>query len=271
MKKGIFLLLFFVQIAALALAQPCKRDSSILQLPDSILLLPRPYAPSYPFVDTKPVCINEPYLQDATLKLLDTVTVPGFGMAGLDKIEIAATGAITNLPTGLSYTCDPPNCVFEENTLGCIQIKGTATAANALGQRDVGIKLKVFTTLIPGFGIDLTFPGSVAPNSHFYLDVRAQGQCTISADDLDGTIGSVKNAPNPFTGSTQIMVESLVNGDFTFEVFDLVGQRLHTRPIRLFEGSNSFEFDANGLAAGSYFYSIGNAEGKITKTLTIVK
>lgn len=271
MKKGIFLLLFFVQIATLALAQPCKRDSSILQMPDSILLLPRPYSPSYPFVDSKPVCINEPYLQDATLKLLDSVSVPTFGLVALDKIQIATTGAITNLPVGLSYTCDPPNCVFEENTLGCIQIKGTATAANALGQRDIGIILKVFTTLIPGFGIDLTFPGSVAPGSHFYLDVRAQGQCTISADDLGGTIGSVKNAPNPFTGSTQILVESLVNGDFTFEVFDLVGQRLHTQPIRLFEGSNSFEFDANGLAAGSYFYSIGNAEGKITKTLAVVR
>jgi hypothetical protein len=265
MKKGILLILAIFTLS-FANAQTCERDSSLLAT--GKLVAPAPFNPTTnPVIGTKPACINEQYFQPVTLNVQETFTLSGF-TAPLDSITMLATGAITGLPVGVSYVCDPPSCHFKKLTLGCILIKGTPTAANAPGNFELGISLKAYSPILPA-AIDLNFPGQIAPSDKFIIVVKPTGECSVSAKDLNGKIASVKNTPNPFNGSTEIQIESLTSGDFTFQVFDILGKRVYNDNIRMIEGSNQFTFDAGDLANGSYFYSISNPEGKVSRMMVV--
>jgi hypothetical protein len=265
MKKGILFILAIFTLT-FANAQSCERDSSVLVSGE--LVAPEPFNPTNnPIIGTAPACINEPYAQSVTLNVQDMFTLSGF-TAPLDSITMSATGAITGLPVGVSYVCDPPNCHFKKLTLGCILIKGTPTSANTPGNFELGISLKAFSPILPA-AIDLNFPGQIAPSDKFIIVVKPTGQCAVSAKDLNGKIASVKNTPNPFNGLTEIQIESLTSGDFTFQVFDILGKHVYSDNIRLIEGSNQFTFDGGDLASGSYYYSISNSDGKVSKMMVV--
>ena len=45
----------------------------------------------------------------------------------LDRVELETSGAVLGLPTGLTYGCNPPSCVFPKDTEGCVNLYGTPT------------------------------------------------------------------------------------------------------------------------------------------------
>ncbi len=257
MKKTLLLLLCLLTGMAYVNAQ-CMRDSSIYQT--DTLLSPFTWTPDAPNYNLALACIGKPYSQSVTFNV--PTEYSGFP---LTNVSIATTGAVTNLPTGVSYVCDPPNCVFPANTLGCILISGTPTAANpAPDTLDLGIAVNVGTALGT---FPLEFP---IGDQHYYLILQTAA-CIVGTNDLNGHIASVRNVPNPFSSMTQIEVGSYLAGDFRFEVFDMLGQRVYVEPIRLEEGINKFSFDAGYLANGSYIYSISNAEGKVSRLMAIAR
>lgn len=260
MKKALLccLLLFAVISASKAQVPPCKRDSSVLK-DTTTIIIPQPYLPTSPVYRMNEACINKPYLQYLTLEVPATLTVSGI-TAGLNSASIATTGAITNLPAGITYACDPPNCVFNTGTLGCLVLYGTPNMAKPTLPDTVELKIKasVSTTLFP-VPIAIDIPGPVVPGN-YYLIVKPAGAVCATTPVFDPVtrIESMKNTPNPFTGQTMISVESLESGEFLLEVFDLLGQRIHAQKVRLTEGSNQFTFDASHLANGTYVYSLSN-------------
>jgi len=264
MKKVLLLLLTVVCFSAVQ-AQTCVRDSSVLQN-DSVIIAPRPVTDTYPFYDLAQACIGQPYLQSFTLKVPASFTFQGFTLP-ITSAQIATTGAVSGQPVGITYLCDPPNCVFNANTLGCILLYGTPTAANVADTFSLAIAATINSSIGP---VPITFPGAVAPGSYF-LVLNAANNCSSSAYDLNSQIIDIKNQPNPFSGQTTIDVESIVTGDFQFEVFDLLGKRMHQQNIRLFQGNNQFTFDAGNLADGTYFYSLSNKEGKVTKVMVVAR
>jgi Secretion system C-terminal sorting domain len=243
----------------------CVRDSSILKKPDTELLAPAPYTPESPVFNLNVACISTAYSQSVTVRVPESFTTSGITLP-LTNASIATTGAVTNLPKGLSYVCDPPNCVFLAKTLGCILISGTPTAENAPGTFDLGINAKVQTALAP---IDITFPGTLAPGSHYYLILRSLANCTSGTNNLSDRVASVRNMPNPFTGRTTIEVEAITGGDYVFSVFDLLGRTIEQRQLRLDTGNNRFDFEASKLPRGAYRYAISNAEGVVTRMMIV--
>ena len=257
--KKVLPILITMMLATVSFAQNCVRDSSILQ---SGALLSPPYwdtvGRKYALADA---CINNPYNQSIT------VNVPlAFQNIPLSSVTIATSGAVSNLPVGLTYSCDPPNCVFAAGSLGCIRMFGTPTSANmAPDTLDLGLTVTVNTLL---GGIPLIFPSQLPGNNHYYLALKDE-QCLVGTFDPNADLGYIKASPNPFSAETVIYVESLIPGDFNFEVFNIVGTRVHARTVRMAVGENQIVFDGSELPSGSYFYSIGNVNGRIARPLII--
>ena len=258
MKKTLLLLLCLLHGMAYLSAQACMRDSSIYQT--DTLLSPATYTPQNMTYNLAQACIGQPYSQSVTFNV--PAEYQGFA---LSSVAVATTGAVTNLPVGLGYSCDPPNCTFAANSLACLLITGTPTAANAAPDTfDLGISVDVNVSL---GNFNLEFP---LGDDHYYMILQTAA-CPSGTHDLGGYVASVRNVPNPFTTLTQIEVGAYQAGDFRFEVFDLLGQRVYAEPIRLEAGLNKFSFDAGYLANGSYLYTISNAEGKVSRMMAIAR
>jgi len=262
MKKTLTMLFALVCALSLAAQAPmCMRDSVIYGT-DS-LLWPLPYTVADPNYNLNDACIDHPYNQSVTVNVPTSyLNIP------VTKVSIATTNAISDMPAGLTYACNPPNCEFAAGSLGCIVLYGTPTNANmAPDTFDLGITATVTTLLGP---IQLIFPGQVAAGSHFYLTLKTS-ECLVGNYDRGNQFTLLKNAPNPFGDQTLITAESLVAGDFQFEVFDLLGQRVHLQKLRLEIGRNEFTFDAGDLANGAYFYTLSNRDGKAVRRMVIAK
>ena len=263
--KKLLPLLFVVSFATTAFSQVCVRDSSILLT--GALLSPAYWDTITKQYNLNDACVNHPYNQSITINVPST-----FSGIPINFVSVPTTGAILDLPIGLTYTCDPPNCVFNKSTLACIRIFGTPTIANVPVPDTFDLKIKVTINASPLGVFALDFPEGIPnlPNPHYYLALKNE-QCLVGTYDQNSSLGYVKNAPNPFSNETTITVESIVPGDFQFEVFDLVGQRLHAQLSRLDAGVYEFSFDGSHLPNGSYFYSIGNRDGKVSRRLVVAR
>ncbi len=274
MKKTLlFLLPLFCVVALQAQTPQCMRDSSVLQDP-AVFVSP----PTYNDTAANPVyalavaCIGQPYAQSITVEVPTTFTQSGFTIM-INNVTAATTGAVTGLPTGITYSCDPPNCIFNANTLGCILLYGTPTdPAQAPDTTELKINVTLNGTI---FGqpasIPLEVPKDIAPNHHYYMILNTMANGSSAVYDLNSQVSGLKNVPNPFTNQTSIEVQSRVAGTFRFEVFDLLGQHVYDDKIRLEEGANQFTFDAGNLANGTYYFSIGNADGKVTRMMVVTR
>ena len=114
--------------------QACLPDS--MYIDSSGFVFPLPYdSLNNPMggID-KEACINQEFEFTWTLKVPDTVLFPGIPIPiPVDYFRIDTIGAISNLPSGLTYKCNPPNCLFDAGSLGCVIIQGTPLPALPLG------------------------------------------------------------------------------------------------------------------------------------------
>ncbi len=178
--------------------------------------------------------------------------------------------SIQGLPEGLEYVCDQTDCVFPGGQGGCLKITGITTAP-------VGIyDLKIFATVniifVGPTPLPVTFPpdpGSLGeqlglPACPYSIEVRDPSS---NQSVIEEQVSIKQNTPNPFTDITNIEVNAKA-GDYTFSVFNLLGEVVHTRQLTL-NGQENIEFDASALDAGMYIYSISNENGSVSKRMMV--
>lgn len=251
MKKIIILFLAITFSTTILSAQDCVRDSSIIGTGD--LFLPAPWTPAAPVYNLASACIGEAYQQSLTLSVPTTYTFAGNTLS-INSMSIATGGAIINYPAGMTYTCDPPNCVFVAGTLGCILLQGTPSADNPAPDT---VDLN-FNALISSFlDIPLELPSSLDASSHLYLTIRPSSECSVTSTDNTATsLMELQAIPNPFTGQTQIEIQSKQSGNFQLEIFDLLGHPVQSEKVALTAGMNQISYDGHDLVTGIYFFSV---------------
>ena len=196
MKKSLFILLclaFYFKTAAQTPA--CLPDQ---RFKDSMVgLYPLPFdslvSPNGGI--NKSACIGKPYQFVFTVKVPETFLYSGFNIP-LDSITIAKTGAVENLPVGITYACNPPNCVFKKNSLGCAVLTGTADASNLVRNYELFITGRVFSFLLASAGLEyyeVKFPGPLFIGKYTLPLLAANNaKCTsAAANDLSADISEI--------------------------------------------------------------------------------
>lgn len=263
MKK--ILLSFVIAVVALStsMAQTCTPAEN---LPDTVIVSPTAFVPT-----TNPMggindtaCVNEPFEFVFTVKVPAIFESP-FGPVPINSVQMATQGAVSNLPVGMGYVCNPPNCVFPKDSTGCILLFGTPT--DTAGVYDLSISFLIKTPLID---LPLNFPNpSLAPGNYF-LHVKPQGQCaTSNVRDLSELGVSARVRPNPFSGFAQVVINTPITGSFDFTVSDLLGRKIHRERVQLIEGENTIDFDGSRLAAGIYIFNLSDGERQLSDKMVI--
>lgn len=272
MKYFFTLLLAVALNVTSALAQTIPTCKPAATLPDTVAgVFPLPYEPT-----TNPkggisdtACLNTYYEYVLSVVVPPVFTAPGIGSLPLNRISMPTTNAIQNLPTGISYACNPPNCVFERNTKGCVILYGTPSNVANIGANNLIITGTVSSIL----DIPVTFPSTALglPGNYFlYLRPSGSPACkTLSTNELLATRLKMTNFPNPYTGITQIEIESELRGAFDLRVYDFTGKIIHRQPVDLQRGINRFSFDGSQLAAGIYIYTLTDGLHAVSRKMVV--
>ena len=86
------------------------------------------------------------------------------------------------------------------------------------------------------------------------------------ASEIPSEFELQQNYPNPFNPSTQIVISVPESGNYTLEVYNIMGQEvasLLSNPISA--GTHTFNFDASNLTSGIYFYNFSGNNFNQTK------
>ena len=264
MKHLIFTFLLIGFFSFESNAQFCKPDA--MYKDSSAGVYPKPSVG----IDKK-ACVNTKY--DYTFTVVVSKSIPYLGLEiPLYRVGIDTVGAVDNLPKGITYKCDPPNCQFDSNTRGCIILTGIPTAVNvAPFNYDLKIKASAYTAISP-LPLTIEFPGTFFPGN-YYLRLLPEGNdsCKISANnDLLANDFQTTIKPNPFSNETNISFVTEVPETITFSVYNQFGAILNQRKIESNIGENNILFDAKDLN-GLYYYSLQSKERKSVGKLLIIK
>jgi hypothetical protein len=252
--------------ANLLAAQNCNPD---LTYADSTAgVYPEPYEPTVNPNGgiTECAVIGQPFEFTLTIVINDTLTYSGLSFP-LDSVIVSS---VTGLPAGITYACDPPNCHFTSNTVGCAKLFGIATSGNAPGGYDllIGGSAYVNGSVFP---LPIVFPdANLAPGKYtIQVNANASDPCgVVSTKDLTSQI-SIKTVPNPVFGEAQIKINSQISGQFQFQILDLLGNRISQRQVSLLNGENNIGFDASQLPNGLYLVQLRSEIGQVTQKIVV--
>lgn len=256
-------------------AQTCMPD---LSTPDSIVVSPPPYDSTDMtggIPDT--ACLNNYYETAFTFRVPRTIEISPVS-ATIDSIVLDPNdpNSVSGLPTGLSFKCNPPTCVFspDKDSIGCALIFGTPTDATQLGNNRLVITTTIYSSIAKN-GLEVEFPNALIPNADGEYIISLQdpnmfANCTtVSTDEAFQADFSLRANPNPFAYFSNIEIESRVNGTLKLAVFNVLGGAVHQQNIQLFEGTNNIEFDGSHLPTGLYVYALTDGKSVITRKFTI--
>ena len=246
----------------------CVPDTT---LADTVIISPLPFdaelRPEAGILDT--ACLNTYFETTFHVRIPDTV-----GTIAITGVDLEPEGAIGNLPMGLEYACNPPSCSFPADSTSCLQIFGTPTNSAEVGMHDLTLAFVFKTSLLD---LPITYPDMTGllpetAQGNYFLFVKEEGSenCfAVSTDDYLQQNLSLKNSPNPFSGLTDIQINSFINDQLEFRVSDLMGRVVHREITEVIQGDNVLTFDGSALPEGIYLYSLSNEKGRISNKMIV--
>ena len=201
---------------------------------------------------------------DTTIDLSDII---GFPVPPIQaNIASQRVNGMSDLPPGLSYACNPSDCMVMGDSSGCVAITGTPTMAGNYAPNmdtEIGVVVPQSTPVIGGDTIFLPIPGLT-----YDLEITDP---TVSIDDInEDEVALLDFGPNPFNSTTKIHYATAKPGMVSFTVRDLNGKSMYEYSYRATTGENVLEFDRQGMASGIYFATISNGQSAATLKLVII-
>lgn len=234
-----------------------NEDAGVYPLPDSV---------GDPNSTLPTGCVNMPYESLFTAVVPATITTDLGGGPVTVPLTSVTVLSVDNLPPGTNYTCDPPDCIFLDETVGCVAITGTPTTQGTYS-------LIVNTEVNIGPVIPISFPGTLVSGEYkIFIKEEGNADCFVGVNDaFTNNLELGQNIPNPFSSITKIDISSKESGEFDFKVYSLIGEMVHAERVNLTTGENTVEFDASKLNSGVYFYALGQGSSIVTKRMIVSK
>ena len=260
MKKYLlFTLLFVVAHISYGQLNTCTPDPSYQD--SAVGVYPLPYDE-----DTNPdggidksACIGHPYQFVFQIVVPDTLDFSGSKFP-LDKMVLDTGNAISNLPAGLDYACNPSNCVFENGTVGCLVIYGTVINSAPTGDYDLTIMGTLYTSFIP---IPFTFPDPALYPGKYTITVEPENGTTcykVSTSEARSDNYFADVHPNPLSQTGTMVIFSKRAADIEISLKGVNGAEYQLMNTKVFEGKNEVKLDISDIPNGVYFYRIGNKD-----------
>lgn len=228
--------------------------------------------------------VGQMYSQVITLVIPQdsTVAVPPFGSLNIDICSLSLD-SIPNLPQGMNYSCNTPDCIFEVNhdsgfvNRACVILDGMPF------DTIMGDTLDVYVTINPGSydaALDSCLPLSInlPPTLTTILyeapfEIEPDSTFVNSIDEYALGDFNLKLFPNPTQGKTHLRYSLPERVDkVEIQMTDLMGRQVQSIQYgRQVAGDYEVEIGEAGLSAGIYLISINLNDGakRISRKLIV--
>ncbi len=236
-----------------------NEDSSVVTLPDAIL--------------------DQAYNETIRFYASNEITID-FGGTAYDLSFVSAAITSVSTPSGLEYSCNSENCVFTPNTWGEVTLSGTPdsvatyslnlTATVNLSFSDIPLSIP-----IPYDGTNLTLNtylnGDYSPINSLIPAFVLHVKTGVAIEELnEASLSNLVVAPNPASTETRFTFYSPDANDLNLQVFDLLGNLIHTAQIRTVAAvEQTINLNTSSFNNGVYLYKLSSAENKFTGRLIV--
>jgi hypothetical protein len=200
--------------------------------------------------------VGMPYSETVSLMIPADGKDLGQPSALIKDIQITS---VDSLAPGLTYVCSISSCTYPGNSTGCILISGTPTQ---VWNKRILVKADAHVTFS---GIPITYPQTFKQYRSIVTDATGIDQLSLTKFDVG------QNAPNPFSGKSEIHFNAVNNANVDFKVYNMLGSVVYANSFKAERGQNIITIEANSFAPGVYVYSVGNAERTITKRMIVAR
>lgn len=209
-------------------------------------------------------CINTPYDFQVSLHAPDSLIIAALGGLSVSIRSVTVTD-VEGLPEGMGFECSFPDCDFPGDSVGCVRLTGTPTAANEVGDYELFIKLSLRTALLP---VSVTFPDTSGtlglPDGSYTITLNPEGssncEITSSADDIS-LLEQFSIWPNPVREQLSLEWNSTRRGDASVRLMSSDGVLIKVQDVSL-NGQQKHNLDMNGLPPGIYFVGLQTELGQ---------
>ena len=126
-------------------------------------------------------------------------------------------------------------------------------------------------TIDPGEGKIPPLPGTWYVANDSFKGVITNAPSAVE-EAAPASFAVKQNSPNPFNPTTTITFSLAEAGNVSIDVFNVAGQKVDTVASEFMgAGSHSITWDASGLSAGVYFYTVKSGEFSRTMKMTLLK
>jgi len=295
MKKLIFTLLAFCAVYLQGNAQAC---GGVITCTGGSSLTKPGLAPVSECVS--PVTVGSTDTVVIQFVNYDSVAFPpgGTTKVRLDSLQVVS---ITNLPAGLCWATNHASNTFNNQEHGCIQVRGTVTAAP--GQYNLDITVHVWLSN----GLDLTINAKTESLYYFVRVISTGDTCPHNVDTTNQSIGadsvklytagqcpgtgitcyqdtftsgiktlinyvnSLSIVPNPMNTEAVVSFNSTKTGVLTERVTDILGNIISSRELQIVPGLNTSKVERGRLSAGMYIYSLNDGQSAYTRKIVITE
>ncbi|HLP11467.1 MAG TPA: T9SS type A sorting domain-containing protein [Flavobacteriales bacterium] len=197
---------------------------------------------------------GSPYSQTLTVIIPSDTTVIIFGIPTTIPIDDATVTNVSGMPSGFTYACNVPSCVFPGGATNCAVLTGSPTVGQA-----GSYPLNIYVTYHAGsISSDDTVTGYV-------ININ-----TVGIWEIERNNGLKLTAnPNPFTWNANVDFISAHAGDVKITLYNLLGKVVRTETMRAAKGENSYELRGAGLEPGAYLVEV--SDGKSTSSQRLIK
>lgn len=255
--------IIFLFISTFVIGQACIPDT--LYRDSTAGIYPRPKSDLNPNggIDTF-ACIGQPFDFVFTVIIPDTFSFNGI-LLTLLSAEIETEGAVMGLPSGIDYACNPPDCIFPADSIGCIVLQGIPDLSNQPGNYEPVVEMTINTSIFP---ISVTFPGPIFPGSY---DIELRDENCLPVNTFSYEPPEFWQAyPNPVFDEWRFSYHSEELCEHILTISDLTGKVLIQRKWTS-SGYQERNIELGHLQGGLYIYNLIAGDRSVTGRIMVGK
>ena len=203
------------------------------------------------------------YSEDITVITPADTNLPGIPLpVTIDSVVLTA---VTGLPSGFDYECDPPSCGFPGGTIKCARLFSiSGPVSDPVGNYPITFECIAYADVPLYGGSSVTYV-----EGGYRLEILPGGISGIYNSEVSSFV--IEEAfPNPVDDNFNISFSTKKSADILFEIYNMLGKLIYQQKVNSLAGNNQIFVNTSEFPEGMYTYFLNDGNSILNRRLLVV-